>query len=75
MVEEHSPITDRRPTIMTVKEVAKYLRMHMTSVYRLAKAGVLPAHRVGGSWRFKKTEIEEWLKNRSNIQPVNEINQ
>ncbi|MDI6794386.1 MAG: helix-turn-helix domain-containing protein [bacterium] len=75
MVEEHSQITDRRPTIMTVKEVAKYLRMHMTSVYRLAKAGILPAHRVGGSWRFKKAEIEEWLKNRSNIQPVNEINQ
>ncbi|MEW5768251.1 MAG: helix-turn-helix domain-containing protein [bacterium] len=64
MVEESGMITDRRPTIMTVKEVAKYLRMHMTSVYRLAKAGRLPAHRVGGSWRFKKGEIEEWLKNR-----------
>lgn len=72
MAEENGMITDRRPTIMTVKEVAKYLRMHMTSVYRLAKAGVLPAHRVGGSWRFKKGEIEEWLKNRGNTPNVEE---
>lgn len=70
MAEENGMITDRRPTIMTVKEVAKYLRMHMTSVYRLAKAGALPAHRVGGSWRFKKGEIEEWLKNRGNTPNV-----
>jgi excisionase family DNA binding protein len=49
------------PTIMTVKEVAEYLRVHESSIYRLSKAGKIPAYKVGRSWRFKKDKIDEWL--------------
>jgi excisionase family DNA binding protein len=55
---------ERRPTIMTVKEVAKYLRMHEASVYRMCKKGLLPAYKIGKSWRFRKEEIEKWLAER-----------
>ncbi|MEW6609884.1 MAG: helix-turn-helix domain-containing protein [bacterium] len=50
-----------RPTIMTLKEVADYLRLHESSIYRLSKAGKIPAYKVGRGWRFKKDKIDEWL--------------
>lgn len=54
-------IKERRPTIMTVKEVAKYLRLHEISIYRMCQKGRIPAFKVGKSWRFKKDKIDEWL--------------
>lgn len=54
-------MTDRRPTIMTVDELAKYLRMHKQTIYRMAIEGRLPAYRVGNRWRFKKEFIDSWL--------------
>ncbi len=52
---------ERRPTIMTVQEVARYLRVHAITVYRMIRQGKLPAIRVGRGWRFKKDEIDIWL--------------
>lgn len=52
---------ERRPTIMTVQEVARYLRVHAITVYRMIRLGQLPAIRVGRGWRFKKDEIDSWL--------------
>lgn len=54
-------IKDKRATIMTVKEVAKYLRLHETSIYRMCKSGTIPCYKVGNGWRFKKSEIEKWF--------------
>ena len=48
--------------ILTVKEVAEYLKVNERTVYRIATAGKLPAFKVGGSWRFKQEEIEQWIK-------------
>lgn len=66
-------MVDRRPTIMTVDEVAKYLRMHEMTIYRMATEGRLPAYKVGNRWRFKKERIDEWLlsqeNNRNNKKP------
>lgn len=55
---------NRKPSIMTVKEAANCLGLHETRVYRLSQRGLIPAYRVGGSWRFLKDEIEEWLAKR-----------
>jgi len=54
-------IKERRPTIMTVHEVAKYLRLHEISIYRMCQKGKIPAFKIGKSWRFKKDRIDEWL--------------
>ena len=48
-------------TIMTVREVAKYLRMHEMTIYRMARQGEIPAYKVGNRWRFNRERIEEWL--------------
>jgi excisionase family DNA binding protein len=48
-------------TILTVPEVAEYLRMSETKVYRLVKDHHLPAVRIGKSWRFRKDLLDDWL--------------
>jgi excisionase family DNA binding protein len=48
-------------TILTVREVAEYLRMSEAKVYRLANERHLPAIRIGKSWRFRKDLLDEWL--------------
>lgn len=55
---------DRRPTIMTLEEVAKYLRVHKSTVYRMAREGTIPSTKVANQWRFKKARIDEWLLER-----------
>ena len=50
------------PAIMTVKDVAEYLRMSEAKIYRLVRDGVLPVVRIGKTWRFRKDLLDEWLK-------------
>ncbi len=47
--------------LMTVAEVARYLRVTEKTVYRLLKKGDIPAAKVGRSWRFDKAVIDKWL--------------
>jgi len=51
--------------ILTVKELAKYLKMDEHTVYRLARKGVLPGVKIGGEWRFKKDLIDRWIEEKS----------
>ena len=55
--------------ILTVSEVAEYLRINPQTVYRKAKAGELPAVRIGRAIRFRRAELDAWLKTVS-IHPV-----
>jgi excisionase family DNA binding protein len=47
--------------IMTVDELAQYLRVHATTIYRLLKKNKIPAFRVGSDWRFDRREIHRWM--------------
>src|SRR4030042_233747 len=47
---------------MTVDEVADYLRVTKKTIYRLLKQGSIPSTKVGHQWRFDKTLIDEWLR-------------
>jgi len=47
--------------ILTAKEVADYLRCHISTVYRLAKSGKLPGFRLGADWRFREDALQNWL--------------
>jgi excisionase family DNA binding protein len=47
--------------ILTVHEVAEYLRMSDAKVYRLVKEGGLPVVRIGRAWRFRKDLLDQWL--------------
>jgi excisionase family DNA binding protein len=57
--------------VLTALELAKYLRIHPTTVYKLAKRGELPAFKVGGDWRFNRASIEQWLETCKNQFPHN----
>jgi len=48
--------------ILTVAEVAEYLRVHRSTIYRLLKSGGIPAFRVGSDWRFNSEAIDRWLQ-------------
>lgn len=52
--------------IMTLREVADFLRCHPALVYRLVSCGDLPAFKLIGEWRFRRRDVERWLDQRSN---------
>ena len=54
-----STLNDAR--VLTVHDVAEYLRLSEAKVYRMAREGRVPAFRLGKSWRFRKDLIDEWI--------------
>jgi PTS system nitrogen regulatory IIA component len=50
--------------ILTIEEVAKYLRVSERTVYDWAQKGEIPSGKIGTVWRFKKSEIERWVNDR-----------
>jgi excisionase family DNA binding protein len=49
-------------SFLTTEEVLDYLQVNLRTVYRLIKAGKIPAVRVGRQWRFRKRDIDSWLE-------------
>jgi excisionase family DNA binding protein len=47
-------------SILTLQNVAKYLRVHPSTIYRLLKKNQMPAFKVGHDWRFNLESIERW---------------
>jgi excisionase family DNA binding protein len=48
--------------VLTVQEVAAYLKLPISTVYRLACRGDLPCQKVGRQWRFHKAALDEWFR-------------
>jgi excisionase family DNA binding protein len=48
--------------ILTIREVAEYLKIKTKTAYKLASVGKLPGFKVGGVWRFRKEEIARWIE-------------
>lgn len=51
--------------ILTILDVARFLRVPKSTVYKLARIGELPASKIGKHWRFLRRDIHEWMRNRS----------
>ena len=60
MKEPSAPDKENKISIMTVRDVAGYLRLSEAKVYRLAKEGHVPSFRCGKSWRFRRDLLDEW---------------
>ncbi|MDR1029873.1 MAG: PTS sugar transporter subunit IIA [Treponema sp.] len=56
--------------ILTIDEVAKYLRVSERTVYDWAQKGEIPAGKIGTVWRFKQSEIEKWVNDRLSVHTV-----
>lgn len=48
--------------IITIKELAEYLKIAEKTAYRFASEGKVPGFKVGGAWRFRKVEVDRWIK-------------
>jgi excisionase family DNA binding protein len=65
-IEQHSDgTTATGGEIMTVVEVARFLRVPKSTVYKLARLGELPASKIGKHWRFLRRDIHQWMHSRS----------
>jgi excisionase family DNA binding protein len=53
--------------VLTVLEVARFLRVPKSTVYKLARLGQLPASRIGKHWRFLRRDVRDWLRARRAI--------
>ncbi len=54
-------MADVEDEILTLDEVAAYLKAGKRTVYRLAQQGDIPAFKLGGTWRFRRTELDRWI--------------
>jgi excisionase family DNA binding protein len=52
--------------IMTIRELAAYLKMAEKTLYRLTAEGTVPGFKIGGAWRFRKGEIDRWIEKQAN---------
>lgn len=53
--------TEQRPELLTLRELAEFLRVSMTTAYQLVSGGEVPAVKVGGQWRIPRDELERRL--------------
>ena len=60
-------------SIMTIEEVAAYLKIPKSTVYILAQDGKIPCQKVGRQWRFHKEAIDQWVKNTGMISDSDDI--
>lgn len=51
----------RIPEVMTIDDLAAYLQVSKSSLYKLAQDGKVPGQKVGRHWRFLRTTIDQWL--------------
>lgn len=54
-------MADKDGEILTLDEVAAYLKAGKRTVYRLAQKGEIPAFKLGGTWRFRRSELDLWI--------------
>lgn len=55
--------------ILTIKEVATFLKVAERTVYMLAQSARLPGFKVGGQWRFRRSDLDNWIEQQKITQP------
>ena len=56
--------------ILTVKELAEYLKLTTVTIYKYVKVGAIPAQKIGGVWRFDKDQIDELMKSEEEVERI-----
>lgn len=67
----YMPAATTEGEILTIREVAHYLKVTERTIYRLSAAKKIPAFKVGGAWRFSRADIDSWIKQQSREGGVN----
>lgn len=58
---EYRDMAKKLSDVMNVEDLAEYLKLPKTTIYKLAQGGKIPGKKAGRQWRFHKTAIENWL--------------
>lgn len=56
----------KEKNVLTIKDVAQYLDVHASTIYKYAQAGDIPAFKIGSDWRFSKRHIDQWIDEKTN---------
>lgn len=57
------------PEVMTISDLAEYLQVSKSSLYKLVQGGKVPGHKVGKHWRFSRMVIDRWIQGESQEHP------
>jgi excisionase family DNA binding protein len=60
-------MSKKEKEILTAKDVASYLKVHMLTVHRYAREGKIPAFKIGTDWRFHRKYIDRWIKEKMSV--------
>lgn len=55
----------RKDEVLTLEELAEYLKLSTSTVYKLVGEGKIPGNKIGRHWRFSRKAIDSWLQKRS----------
>lgn len=61
------PKSSHEGEILTIKQVAGYMKVTERTIHRLAAAKKIPAFKVGGTWRLSPVDIDRWIKQQSSV--------
>ncbi len=67
-------VRDGRPEVLTLAEVASYLKLAEKTVLRMVHRREIPCAKVGSQWRFVRSLIDDWLLSRMQVLPGNDLN-
>ena len=59
-------VSSRRKKVMNLREVAGYLGVHTSTIYKYAQKGSIPAFKIGSDWRFPKKHIDQLIDEKMN---------
>lgn len=55
--------------VLTIEELAVYLKISKSTLYKLVREGRIPSQKVGRHWRFRKRAIDRWLEETREAEP------
>lgn len=61
--------TEPTGSVLTIDELAEYLKISKSTLYKLAQEGSIPGQKVGKHWRFHKDALDQWLRQRGPVVP------
>jgi excisionase family DNA binding protein len=65
--------TQRFEPLLDSREAAALLKIHQKTLERKARMGEVPGYQVAGKWRFRASELDDWLKSQLNSGPANSV--
>ena len=67
-------MSENVPDVMTIEETSEFLRVPVSSLYKLAQTGKIPCQKVGRHWRFHRPTLEKWVGGKSSPDLIKQTN-